>query len=356
MNMHSFTTQLTPCPAGLMLADVIITKRTDSGRFDIEDKEGEVKTLLTVAYGRPVSAQAMRYVKRSAELLQKVSPEQLEYAVVPSHLRPVEHLPKADDITLARVLIHLALSGLGNVVDVDKARQQMLQVKAQMAKGVPAATLLKALEEYFQEKDYADDPLFNDEYALDGEGDVSSASDPDFESKHPRWQAGDPEGRGGEFREKDNGDYMSNLFVQAFHAANRATAPASQDYTPEYDSAGNPLEGATPSYPLEELIGFISGGEVLDVLRGGAVVTDTAAPAASTAIEDAANAVREYIGNDARMIVNDNGDLILMNDTRKLRFDVKGPHGFDPHFHVQKWNGKEWVDAGERHMYYFKDK
>lgn len=125
--------------------------------------------------------------------------------------------------------------------------------------------------------------------------------------------------------------------------------PQPKPYDPRNDIA-------EASYPLEELIGFIAGGEILDSLRGVRAAS-AAAPVTNTAVEDAANAVREYIGKDAKMIINKDGDMILMNDTSKLRFDVKDPHGYEPHFHVQRLNEEgRWVDAGEQHMYFFKDR
>ena len=77
--------------------------------------------------------------------------------------------------------------------------------------------------------------------------------------------------------------------------------------------------------------------------------------AANTALSDAANAVRQYLGDDAEMIVNDNGDLVLMNDTQKVRLNINNPHGYEPHFHIEQLDANgDWVDAGNQHMYFFK--
>jgi hypothetical protein len=55
-----------------------------------------------------------------------------------------------------------------------------------------------------------------------------------------------------------------------------------------------------------------------------------------------------------KVITNADGDMILMRGNKKIRFDVKDPHGDKPHFHLEKQspNGK-WTDAAPEHRYYF---
>lgn len=48
--------------------------------------------------------------------------------------------------------------------------------------------------------------------------------------------------------------------------------------------------------------------------------------------------------------------MILIHGNKKIRFDVKDPHGDRPHFHLEKQTttGK-WTNAASEHRYYFKE-
>ncbi len=40
----------------------------------------------------------------------------------------------------------------------------------------------------------------------------------------------------------------------------------------------------------------------------------------------------------------------------RVRMNNQKPHGFDPHFHLEKFNGKKWIDAIEgEHLHFFKN-
>jgi endonuclease YncB( thermonuclease family) len=73
-------------------------------------------------------------------------------------------------------------------------------------------------------------------------------------------------------------------------------------------------------------------------------------------IDNAVNAVEDFLGGQGKIIKNADGDTILMHGDKKIRFDVKDPHGDKPHFHLEKQtpSGK-WKDAGPEHRYYFKE-
>ncbi len=123
--------------------------------------------------------------------------------------------------------------------------------------------------------------------------DISSSGDSDFNSKHPRWPGGSPDGTGGEFAPKGSGsgasdavrmdlsafdphNNLDNSFAQAFLDANKPSASASQEpYVPEVDSAGNPLEGVDSVYPVEDAIAFLAGGEVIQGIKDTAAVGET---------------------------------------------------------------------------------
>ncbi len=60
------------------------------------------------------------------------------------------------------------------------------------------------------------------------------------------------------------------------------------------------------------------------------------------------------MGRLSKIITNADGDIILMQGNKKIRFDISHPHGDKPHFHLEQRtpNGK-WVDVSPEHRYYF---
>ncbi len=93
-------------------------------------------------------------------------------------------------------------------------------------------------------------------------------------------------------------------------------------------------------------------GTAVDV-AGGA---EFKAAKGATKIEDAAKAVEEFLGGQGKIIRNADGDAILMNGDKKIRFDINDPHGDKPHFHLENQTPSgRWKDAGSAHRYYFKD-
>jgi hypothetical protein len=96
----------------------------------------------------------------------------------------------------------------------------------------------------------------------------------------------------------------------------------------------------------------------------GEITTDSAydasdsphAPRATPKLNNAANAVEDFLGGQGKIIKNADGDTILMRGDKKIRFDIKDPHGDKPHFHLeQQTPGGKWKDAGPEHRYYFKE-
>ena len=80
--------------------------------------------------------------------------------------------------------------------------------------------------------------------------------------------------------------------------------------------------------------------------------------AAKTApkLDNAAGAVEDFLGGPGKIIKNADGDTILMRGDKKIRFDIKDPHGDNPHFHLeQQTPSGKWKDAGSEHRYYFKE-
>lgn len=73
-------------------------------------------------------------------------------------------------------------------------------------------------------------------------------------------------------------------------------------------------------------------------------------------IDNAAKAVEDFLGGQGKIIKNADGDTILMRGDKKIRFDIKDPHGDKPHFHLeQQTPSGKWKDAGPEHRYYFKE-
>lgn len=79
--------------------------------------------------------------------------------------------------------------------------------------------------------------------------------------------------------------------------------------------------------------------------------------AVSDTIKDASQAIEANFGGEPdRTFPNDAGDLIMMKDDKKIRFDINNSGNDEPHFHIQKKTPDgEWVDAGPRHRHYFKN-
>ncbi|HLY68706.1 MAG TPA: hypothetical protein VKR53_03185, partial [Puia sp.] len=73
-------------------------------------------------------------------------------------------------------------------------------------------------------------------------------------------------------------------------------------------------------------------------------------------IDNAVKGIENFIGGKGKIITNADGDMILMGGNKKIRFDIKDPHGFKPHFHLEHrtQNGK-WIDASSEHRYYLSE-
>jgi len=73
-------------------------------------------------------------------------------------------------------------------------------------------------------------------------------------------------------------------------------------------------------------------------------------------LNNTVNAVEDFLGGQGKIIKNADGDTILMRGDKKIRFDIKDPHGDKPHFHLeQQTPSGKWKDAGPEHRYYFKE-
>lgn len=80
------------------------------------------------------------------------------------------------------------------------------------------------------------------------------------------------------------------------------------------------------------------------------VLTGVAREAAKTGtglVDDAARQAKSWLGKDYKVITNKAGDNIFMSKDglRKMRFDIKNPHGDAPHIHLEIFKNGKWTDA-----------
>lgn len=77
----------------------------------------------------------------------------------------------------------------------------------------------------------------------------------------------------------------------------------------------------------------------------------------STQVEKASESISDFLGEGAKLKKNKSGDPVFINkdNTKRVRFDVKNPHGDKPHGHVEIKVGKRWKDATGEHRIYLKN-
>ena len=80
----------------------------------------------------------------------------------------------------------------------------------------------------------------------------------------------------------------------------------------------------------------------------------------SEGVREAYKSATKWLGKEAKVIVNKHEDIIIMSKDglKKMRFDIKNPHGYDPHVQLEILKNGEWVDAipGKHHIYPKKSK
>src|SRR5690554_6659551 len=72
-----------------------------------------------------------------------------------------------------------------------------------------------------------------------------------------------------------------------------------------------------------------------------------AAKTGSSLVDDVAKHAKSWLGKDYKVITNKAGDNIFMSKDglRKMRFDIKNPHGDKPHLHLEIFKNGKWRDA-----------
>ena len=136
---------------------------------------------------------------------------------------------------------------------------------------------------------------------------------------------------------------------------------AAGDYSGAADQASYHLPFVGPSRSAAEAVlesnplgaALSLGMLALDVLplRKGRIQV----PNASSSVQETAKSVKQWLSKGSRAIINDSGDLVLMSKDglRKMRFDIKNPHGYPTHMHLQVLENGKWRDAipGTHHLY-----
>ncbi len=71
------------------------------------------------------------------------------------------------------------------------------------------------------------------------------------------------------------------------------------------------------------------------------------------------NYIKNYLGKDFRIIRNKSGDAVFISsdNARKIRFDIKNPHGYEPHCHIEYYDKgtRTWLDYTDQHHIHFKN-
>ncbi len=123
-----------------------------------------------------------------------------------------------------------------------------------------------------------------------------------------------------------------------------------------------PNDVIEPVYPIEGiLVALYAGPALAAAFELGTIWSLGESVIESGGLGEIADAIEEYFdGPPEDVFTNDDGDLIMMGDGKKVRFDIHDPgykNGLpdDPHFHIEEQmpNGT-WDDAGSQHRYYFK--
>lgn len=234
--MQHHLAHLFPTPEGICLAGATIVTRHADGMF--KTSETSLQANLQAAYAKPVTSQALRYVMRGCELLANVSPAELQRIAHPPY-PPITGQEYSD---LSKALMMFALSGLGNIDDLEAGKARLLKLKqTELHKGdaLSSSGFTPADIELINEMETNDaigEILESGHSGTEAIGSMGGiGGDADFEFQHPRWPAGSEDGTGGQFRPKDgsdgeyevasSGEIMSDVMVDNTPAT-PTTAPA----------------------------------------------------------------------------------------------------------------------------------
>ena len=111
--------------------------------------------------------------------------------------------------------------------------------------------------------------------------------------------------------------------------------------------------------------GLIPGGaaikDIADVTKytqvSGRFFVQGAKSLVNPRVENFQKVAEHFLGKDYQMKLNKSGDPVFINkaNTKRIRFDVKNPHGDSPHGHVEIKVGKRWRDYTDQHRIYVQE-
>jgi hypothetical protein len=88
---------------------------------------------------------------------------------------------------------------------------------------------------------------------------------------------------------------------------------------------------------------------VIKIIEEGAEASGLVEDAGKTGglVDDVAKNAKSWLGKDYKAVTNKAGDNIFMSKDglRKMRFDIKNPHGDAPHIHLEIFKNGKWKDA-----------
>lgn len=124
----------------------------------------------------------------------------------------------------------------------------------------------------------------------------------------------------------------------------------------DYGIHDPPLESVYPVEVLLTSLASLTTGGISSVVR--TLLGSLAREAVDDKIGNAAQAIEDFFGGKPdRTFRNPSADLIMMKDDKKIRFDINSySHHDGPHFHIERGiSDGDWVDAGDRHWYPFRE-
>jgi len=164
-----------------------------------------------------------------------------------------------------------------------------------------------------------------------------------YNPNQPRIPAGNPDG----------GQWSDGFVNGGTTGSGYNHAPYTQ-LPPTPDIYEPPIESVYPEVLIGSLSTLGTQGSKLFVKL---ISRGLAAYSSSKKIRRAFKELENYFGGLPDIFERKSkGDIYIMKNNSKIRFNIEDPHGYDPHFHIEKgvYNGRkiEWEDVGE-HMYLF---
>ena len=134
-----------------------------------------------------------------------------------------------------------------------------------------------------------------------------------------------------------------------------AIASSSGSKKPSYDPwksyDGDNQHYSSPKPPLSptEVVGTVLGVAAKEKAR-----KFFAGEEPSERVRGTAEQIELWLGDGTQIKHNRAGDSIFLSkdDRRRVRFDLKNPHGDAPHMHIEHKPGKRWKDATDEHRIY----